>query len=99
MSGFKTRAFKTHPHVSLEHLPQNDFYRQLETRPGLSFVRQLVAETCAPFSRPCLYCVFTEKPKSILALSSRLRVRLMGERWHACPYSNGYLFCWGIYWA
>ena len=55
MMGLKVRAFKTHTHVNLEQLiPQNDFYRQLETKLDLSFVRRLVADTYAPFGRPSI---------------------------------------------
>jgi transposase len=55
MMGLKARVFKTHTHVNLEQLiPQNNFYRQLETKLDLSFVRTLVADTYASFGRPSI---------------------------------------------
>ena len=43
MLGQKVRCFKAHPTVSLENLvPQNNFYRQVEAKLDLGFVRELV---------------------------------------------------------
>jgi hypothetical protein len=41
----KVREFKSHPAISLETLvPQGNFYRQLEGKLDLTFVREWVAE-------------------------------------------------------
>jgi hypothetical protein len=48
MLGQKEQVCKVHPAQSLENLvPQNHFYRQVEARTDLSFVRELVAERYA----------------------------------------------------
>jgi transposase len=45
MLGQKTRVCKVHSALSLEDLvPKNHFYRQVEAKLDLSFVRELVAE-------------------------------------------------------
>ena len=44
MLGQKTRIYKVHSALSLEALvPKNHFYRQLDAKLDLSFVRELVA--------------------------------------------------------
>lgn len=51
----KIRSFKTHPAISLESLVPNDnFYRQLEGKLDLSFVRDLVAELYSALGRPAI---------------------------------------------
>ena len=53
MMGIKEREFKVHPQVCLEHLvPEDNFYRQLESKIDLNFVRGLVQHFYAPFGRP-----------------------------------------------
>ncbi len=48
MLGRKVKSFKEHIALSLEDLvPQNNFYRQLETRLDLDFVHDLVRDTYA----------------------------------------------------
>jgi transposase len=43
MLGCKVKRFKFHPAISLENLvPQNNFYRHVEAKLDLSFVRDLV---------------------------------------------------------
>lgn len=43
MLGRKEKAFKVHPHLTLDNLvPQNHFYRQVEAKLDLSFARDLV---------------------------------------------------------
>jgi transposase len=53
MMGIKKRDFKVHPQVCLEHLvPEDNFYRRLEAKIDLNFVRDLVQDFYAPFGRP-----------------------------------------------
>ena len=54
MMGTKTRSFAPLPHdVSLEDLvPKDHFYRRLQARLDLSFVRELVAPLYAGGGRP-----------------------------------------------
>jgi hypothetical protein len=54
MMGTKVRSFSPLPHdISLEDLvPENNFYRRLEARLDLSFVRDLVAPLYANGGRP-----------------------------------------------
>lgn len=55
MLGHKTKEFKVHTSLSLEHLiPRDHFYRQLEATLDLSFVRDLVADRYAPLGRPSI---------------------------------------------
>jgi hypothetical protein len=50
MQGEKQRVFKNHPNLSLEALvPQNNFYRQVQSKLNLDFVRELVAKCYTPF--------------------------------------------------
>lgn len=50
MLGPKPRHLKTHPTLTLEALvPAGHFYRQLESKPDLEFVRELVAH-CHTFN-------------------------------------------------
>jgi hypothetical protein len=45
MLGHKVKLFKLHPAISLESLvPKNNFYRHVEAKLDLSFVRDLVKE-------------------------------------------------------
>jgi transposase len=54
MMGMKARSFATLPrNLSLEDLvPEENFYRRLEARLDLSFVRELVAPLYAKGARP-----------------------------------------------
>lgn len=56
MMGIKDRRFDPLPYdVSLEDLvPRNSFYRQLEEKPDLSFVRELVEDLYAASGRPSI---------------------------------------------
>jgi len=55
MMGIKARVFKHHSHINLNQLvPINHFYRQLEAKLDLSFVRELVAPFYAAFGRPSI---------------------------------------------
>jgi Transposase domain (DUF772) len=55
MMGMKERAFAPLTHMSLEELvPQDHFYRYLERKLDLSFVRTFVQETYASLGRPSI---------------------------------------------
>lgn len=55
MMGMKERSFAPLTHISLEELvPQNHFYRYLEQKLDLSFVRKFVQETYAGLGRPSI---------------------------------------------
>ena len=55
MMGIKTRTFASLPDLSLEELvPQDNFYRRLQERIDLSFVRELVRDCYAPALPPFL---------------------------------------------
>src|SRR5688572_32534580 len=55
MLGQKQRDFKIHPCLSLENLvPANHFYRQVEAKLDLSFVRALVKACYAARGRPSI---------------------------------------------
>jgi transposase len=55
MLGIKDRNFKTHSQLSLDTLvPQKHFYRQLEAKLDLSFVRDLVHDFYLPYGRPSI---------------------------------------------
>src|SRR5512133_1778113 len=55
MLGHKAREFKQHTSISLEDLvPADNFYRQVERRIDLSFVRKLASEFYANMGRPSI---------------------------------------------
>jgi transposase len=55
MIGKKERDFKTHTQFSLEDLvPEDNFYRQLETHINLAFVHELVQDLYSPIGRPSI---------------------------------------------
>ena len=55
MMGLKERAFAPKVSVSLEELvPQDHFYRHLERKLDLSFVRKFVQQTYASLGRPSI---------------------------------------------
>jgi transposase len=55
MIGTKERNFKIHPKISLDNLvPQNNFYRQLETCISLKFVREIVQDLYSNLGRPSI---------------------------------------------
>ena len=55
MQGEKQRVFKSHSDLSLETLvPQKNFYRQVQSKLDLDFVRELVAKCYTPFGRPSI---------------------------------------------
>jgi transposase len=55
MLGAKERVFKSHAELSLEEwVPQDNFYRQVQSKLDLNFVRELVAKCYTPFGRPSI---------------------------------------------
>lgn len=55
MLAVKERIFKSHPDLSLEKMvPYNNFYRQVQNKLDLDFVRELVAKCYTPFGRPSI---------------------------------------------
>jgi transposase len=55
MLGQKERIFKTHLHLSLDDLvPAHNFYRQLDAKIDLNFVRDLVKPFYTPCGRPSI---------------------------------------------
>jgi transposase len=76
MLGQKERVCKVHPAQSLETLvPQNHFYRQVEDRIDLSFVRELVAEDYAKgMGRPSIDPVVFFKLQLIMFFELRHEV-------------------------
>jgi hypothetical protein len=55
MLGTKARVFATHPSVCLDQLvPRDDFYRFLDARLDLTFVREWVEQDYAPAGRPSI---------------------------------------------
>jgi hypothetical protein len=55
MIGTKVRSFAPQINVSLEELvPQDHFYRHLDQKLDLSFVRELVQQTYTGAGRPCV---------------------------------------------
>jgi transposase len=92
MLGQKERVCKVHPALSLETLvPQNHFYRQVEARIDLSFVRELVAEDYAkgmgrPSIDPVVFfklqlIMFFEGIRSERQLMVQVEVNL-AQRWY-----------------
>ena len=55
MIGIKDREFKIHPKISLDDLvPEDNFYRQLETCINLEFIRDLVQDLYSNLGRPSI---------------------------------------------
>lgn len=55
MLGQKSRHFRSHPSLTLKKLvPANHFYRELEAKLDLEFVRELVAHHYAKRGRPSI---------------------------------------------
>jgi hypothetical protein len=73
MLGTKIRAFAPLPNLSLEELvPKDNFYRRLEEKLDLSFVRESVSDCYAPVGRPSVDPVVFFKLQLVL-LFERLR--------------------------
>jgi transposase len=92
MMGTKTRGFATLPQdISLEDLvPEDHFYRRLEARLDLSFVRELVRPLYAGGGRPSVDPVVFFKLQLVMFLedlrSERQLMRAVADRlsvhWH-----------------
>lgn len=55
MLGHKAKLFKEHPAIRLDALiPEDNFYRQVEAKLDLSFVRGLVQDHYSPMGRPSI---------------------------------------------
>jgi transposase len=55
MMGTKVRSFHAHIEISLEQLvPRDNFYRHVEAKLDLNFVRDLVKDTYSAFGRPSI---------------------------------------------
>ncbi len=55
MLGTQTKDFKIHVRISLDDLvPEDNFYRQLETCINLDFIRDLVQELYSNLGRPLI---------------------------------------------
>ena len=91
MLGEKQRQFKSHAALSLETLvPPDNFYRQVEAKLDLRFVRDLVADYYAPLGRPSVdpvvffklqLIMFFEGIRSERQLMQMVRMRL-DHRWY-----------------
>src|SRR5438128_2736781 len=85
MMGRKERKFAPLVQVSLEELvPQDHFYRHLERKLDLSFVREFVQETYASKGRPSIDPLVFFKLQLIMFFedirSERLLMRLVADR-------------------
>lgn len=83
MIGIKQRQFKTHLQISLEQLvPSDNFYRKLEQKVDLSFVRDLVLDFYTPFGRPSIDPGVFFKLQLIMLLEGIRSERLLMEQAH-----------------
>ena len=85
MIGIKERKFGPLPAVTLEELvPAEHFYRHLERRLDLGFVRELVRDAYAESGRPSIDPVVVFKLQLILFFeglrSERQRMRVVADR-------------------
>ena len=84
MMGTKTRNFAPLPDLSLEELvPQDNFYRRLDARLDLSFVRDLVEDRYACSGRPSVDPVVFFRLQ-LVSCSSRISA-LSGGSWSSRP--------------
>lgn len=91
MLGYKSKHFQSHPTLSLETLvPSEHFYRYVEAKLNLSFVRELVKDHYAPVGRPSIdpvvffklqLIMFFEGIRSERQLMEHVRVNL-AYRWY-----------------
>lgn len=74
MLGDKDRNFKIQPFLAIEELvPKGNFYRQLETKRDLTFVRELVQDRYANLGRPSIDPVVYLKLQLIMFLTVFVR--------------------------
>src|SRR5258707_10487040 len=91
MLGAKQRVFKTHPAISLETVvPPDNFYRQVQSKLDLDFVRELVSGCYSPLGRPSVdpvvffklhLIMFFEDIRSERQLLQMVNLRL-DHRWY-----------------
>ena len=82
MMGMKERSFAPLTHVSLEELvPQNHFYRYLESKLDLSFVRSFVQESYAGLGRPSIVVNWANIRMQILASGPLVRIFIQKTFW------------------
>ena len=93
MMGTKIRSFSPLPHdVSLEELvPEDHFYRRLETRLDLSFVRELVGPLYSGGGRPSVDPVVFFKLQLIMFFEDLRSERQLMERRSATTSLRWYL--------
>lgn len=83
MMGIKPRCFKTHSQLNLDDLvPRHNFYRQLESKVDLSFVRELVAHFYTAWGRPSIDPVVFFKLQLIMLMEDIRSERLLMEQAH-----------------
>jgi transposase len=83
MMGIKERDFKVHPQVCIADLvPEDNFYRQLEAKIDLRFVRDLVHGLYAPFGRPSVDPVVFFKLQLIMLFEDIRSERQLMDRVH-----------------
>ena len=91
MLGDKDRNFKSHPFLTVEELvPEDHFYRLLERKLDLSFVRELVRDCYANFGRPSIDPVVYFKLQLIMFFegirSERQLMQMVNMRLDCCWY-------------
>jgi transposase len=80
MIGIKDREFKIHPKISLDDLvPEDNFYRQLETCINLEFIRDLVQDLYSNLGRPSIDSVVFFKLQLIAFFEGIRSERLLME--------------------
>lgn len=83
MMGIKKREFKVHSSIYLDKLvPGNNFYRQLESRIDLSFVRELVKDFYVPYGRASIDPVVFFKLQLIMFFEGIRSERQLMEQVH-----------------
>lgn len=81
--GIKARDFKTHAQINLEQLiPTNNFYRNLERKVDLSFVRDWVVGFYSPAGRPSIDPVVFFKLQLLMLFEGIRSERLLMEQTH-----------------
>lgn len=78
MMGIKERKIQTHSQINLEDLvPQDNFYRELDTKLDLSFTRDLVQHLYLPYGRPSIDPVVFFKLQLIMFFEAIRSERLL----------------------
>ena len=103
MMGIKLRDLKDHPHINLDRLvPVDNFYRDLNEKIDVTFVRGLVSHLYVPYGRPSIdpvvffklqLIMFFEAIRSERLLMKTVPMRL-DHRWYLgyeSPLTSHYL--------